>query len=568
MVDTAPPPADQPAHVNGPASVPATPAAPEAEASDYDERGDLCDAEYSVAHTLTGHARAVSSVRFSHSGACLASASADGTARIWNTDTGACLAVLQGHTKVSALSLRCVEAMGAWAGKDFSWVGRCVRCRALQARVSPRNHPQPLAWFPARATPSPLHAFPPTRRPIPSRVCQTWRGPPATPTSQPLRTTERCGCGKPRRGLRCAYCVATRTTSCPAPSAPAARCWSAPGLTRRSWCGTWPPGQPSAPSPRTPIPSPASPFPASCTRPPSCPRPLMASCARRRHWMILGGGRLRRHAAACHAPARAAAPGGKKGWFGSGTASPAWPGSPISFAKTPQSPLPSDDCGRRTPATAWRACWPQGAHPRPLAASRPMTSTFSPVRLGWVVFGDWRVSGGSRADWGLRLAVGSSRHRCSEEAGSPRRARLPAGRETGSPGIDGTCPCVTRFPTPPPPHAGRMDGKLVMWNYRNKQPIRTFEGHKNNKFCLQVRPGCRCGRAWRGRAEIKSRGGAMALHGAWALHSQRRLHVRSGHPSKPRRVPSQPPQHTHLHRRPFRRPAQSKWTKRARHRHW
>lgn len=139
MVDTAPPPADQPAHVNGPASVPATPAAPEAEASDYDERGDLCDAEYSVAHTLTGHARAVSSVRFSHSGACLASASADGTARIWNTDTGACLAVLQGHTKVSALSLRCVEAMGAWAGKDFSWVGRCdaVHCRLEYPSKSP-----------------------------------------------------------------------------------------------------------------------------------------------------------------------------------------------------------------------------------------------------------------------------------------------------------------------------------------------------------------------------------------------------------------------------------------------
>ncbi|KAL6767783.1 MUT11 [Auxenochlorella protothecoides x Auxenochlorella symbiontica] len=82
---------------NGPSK--ATPSRDES-ISDYAEQSDLPTyTSYQCAHTLTGHTRAVSSVRFSHSGASLASASADGTARVWDADTGSCLHVLQGHSK-------------------------------------------------------------------------------------------------------------------------------------------------------------------------------------------------------------------------------------------------------------------------------------------------------------------------------------------------------------------------------------------------------------------------------------------------------------------------------------
>lgn len=93
---------------NGPSK--ATPSRDES-ISDYAEQSDLPTyTSYQCAHTLTGHTRAVSSVRFSHSGASLASASADGTARVWDADTGSCLHVLQGHSKVG------VFKGGGWPG--------------------------------------------------------------------------------------------------------------------------------------------------------------------------------------------------------------------------------------------------------------------------------------------------------------------------------------------------------------------------------------------------------------------------------------------------------------------
>jgi WD40 repeat protein len=47
---------------------------------------------------LTGHAGLVNGVAFSPDGARIATASTDGTARIWQADTGEHLTTLQGHT--------------------------------------------------------------------------------------------------------------------------------------------------------------------------------------------------------------------------------------------------------------------------------------------------------------------------------------------------------------------------------------------------------------------------------------------------------------------------------------
>ena len=48
-----------------------------------------------------GHTLAVVSVKFSHRGNYLATASADKTAKIWDILTAKCLHTLEGHTKVS-----------------------------------------------------------------------------------------------------------------------------------------------------------------------------------------------------------------------------------------------------------------------------------------------------------------------------------------------------------------------------------------------------------------------------------------------------------------------------------
>ncbi|KAK9909595.1 hypothetical protein WJX75_004688 [Coccomyxa subellipsoidea] len=54
---------------------------------------------YSLQYTLKGHTLGVVSVKFSHNGAYLATASADKTAKLWDIFTGKCLHTLEGHTK-------------------------------------------------------------------------------------------------------------------------------------------------------------------------------------------------------------------------------------------------------------------------------------------------------------------------------------------------------------------------------------------------------------------------------------------------------------------------------------
>ncbi|KAF2115879.1 WD40-repeat-containing domain protein, partial [Lophiotrema nucula] len=49
--------------------------------------------------TLEGHSDSVHSVAFSHDSTRLASASHDGTVRIWDARSGACLQKLEGHSE-------------------------------------------------------------------------------------------------------------------------------------------------------------------------------------------------------------------------------------------------------------------------------------------------------------------------------------------------------------------------------------------------------------------------------------------------------------------------------------
>jgi WD40 repeat protein len=62
-----------------------------------------------VAHLLTGHSNAVTSIRFSPSGARLCSGSADGTVRVWNAADGALVAFAEVSSEVRAI---------AWLGGD------------------------------------------------------------------------------------------------------------------------------------------------------------------------------------------------------------------------------------------------------------------------------------------------------------------------------------------------------------------------------------------------------------------------------------------------------------------
>ncbi|KAJ9510976.1 will die slowly-like protein [Haematococcus lacustris] len=67
---------------------------------DVDPCSAGCSPNFKHVQTLKGHSNAVATVKFSPgAGTLLASASADKTARIWDTETGRELLVLQGHTQ-------------------------------------------------------------------------------------------------------------------------------------------------------------------------------------------------------------------------------------------------------------------------------------------------------------------------------------------------------------------------------------------------------------------------------------------------------------------------------------
>ncbi|GFH32997.1 hypothetical protein HaLaN_32306 [Haematococcus lacustris] len=67
---------------------------------DVDPCSAVCSPNFKHVQTLKGHSNAVATVKFSPgAGTLLASASADKTARIWETETGRELLVLQGHTQ-------------------------------------------------------------------------------------------------------------------------------------------------------------------------------------------------------------------------------------------------------------------------------------------------------------------------------------------------------------------------------------------------------------------------------------------------------------------------------------
>ena len=56
---------------------------------------------YQLKHTLVGHEMGAVSVKFSPGGAYLASASADGTVKIWDPHSGKLVRTLKGHDKVN-----------------------------------------------------------------------------------------------------------------------------------------------------------------------------------------------------------------------------------------------------------------------------------------------------------------------------------------------------------------------------------------------------------------------------------------------------------------------------------
>ena len=54
---------------------------------------------FAQSSVLTGHTRAVVACRINPNGNLIASASADGTAKIWDMDSGECRSTLNGHAQ-------------------------------------------------------------------------------------------------------------------------------------------------------------------------------------------------------------------------------------------------------------------------------------------------------------------------------------------------------------------------------------------------------------------------------------------------------------------------------------
>ena len=68
---------------------------------------------------LTGHSRAITSLRFSPNGQQLISSSADHTIRVWDMDSRTTLRVLKGHqSRVGSVSLTSDGTHAVSAGRD------------------------------------------------------------------------------------------------------------------------------------------------------------------------------------------------------------------------------------------------------------------------------------------------------------------------------------------------------------------------------------------------------------------------------------------------------------------
>jgi hypothetical protein len=79
-------------------------------------------------------------VAFDRAGVRIVSASGDGTVRVWDAATGACLEVIKGKGDVAAI------AMGFNDARDFPW--RALN-RGNETVIEPAAGGEPIGWFPA-----------------------------------------------------------------------------------------------------------------------------------------------------------------------------------------------------------------------------------------------------------------------------------------------------------------------------------------------------------------------------------------------------------------------------------
>ena len=89
---------------------------------------------------LAGHTKAVSSLKYSHDGTLLASASADRTVRLWDEQSGQALQILEGGSGLSDVSWSCDSALLCSCGDDKALrlfdVATSKRLRTLRGHSS------------------------------------------------------------------------------------------------------------------------------------------------------------------------------------------------------------------------------------------------------------------------------------------------------------------------------------------------------------------------------------------------------------------------------------------------
>lgn len=135
------------------ASAPSTSEQNGVTSSDYRDRSDVPSfSGFSCTATLTGHERAVTTVKFSHEGTKICSGSADNTARIWDLETGECLHTLKGHLKVIVRVVHCLSEVFSYASTHD------LRCSILKHAFTSANRGyQMLHGLPATMTTWRLH---------------------------------------------------------------------------------------------------------------------------------------------------------------------------------------------------------------------------------------------------------------------------------------------------------------------------------------------------------------------------------------------------------------------------